>query len=133
MATTNELLGAIDADEAKAVVLQVLDFAGEIAAMTPWPWDDKAVAVAKNLVERPLVWKVVIRLINSALPETALPAGVAFGSESDELFAVISAEDTAGIDPVTIVTLITTLLPLIQKTLAWWKQRRDNKPTPAVA
>ena len=124
---TNELLEAIDADEAKEVVLGVLDFAGEIAAMTPWPWDDKVVAVAKNLVDRPLVWKVVIRLINSALPE---------GAETDsDLLVAVAAEDTAGIDPVTIVTLITTLLPLIRKALDFWKQRRNPKPapTPAVA
>ena len=129
---TNELLEAIDADQAKEVVLGVLDFAGEIAAMTPWPTDDKIVAVAKDLVERPLVWKIVIGLINRALPESA--PGVAFGAEGDELFAAIAAEDTKGVDPVTIVTLIMTLLPMIQKAMAWWKNRRNGPaPQPPVA
>ena len=126
---TNELLEAIDADQAKVVVLQVLDFAGEIASMTPWPADDKVVAVAKNLVERPLVWKVIIGLINRALPE-----GVAFGSDYDELFSVIASEDTKGVDPVTIVTLITWALPLIKKAIEAWKQRRQTPfPQPPVA
>jgi len=124
---TNELLEAIDADEAKKVTLEALDFAAAIAAMTPWPWDDKAVAVAKNLVDRPLVWKIVIALINRALPEAAPEA-------DPELLAAVAAEDTAGIDPVTIVALITWALPLIQKALEAWKKRRAQpQPVPPVA
>jgi hypothetical protein len=125
---TNELLEAIDADEAKKIVSLVLDVAGEIASMTPWSWDDKAVVVAKNLVDRPLIWKVVIGLINRALPE---------GAELDaELLTAVGNEDTAGVDPVTIVTLIMWALPLIKKAIEAWKQRRRGpspQPAPPVA
>jgi len=120
---TKELLEAIDVDEAKVVALQALDFAGELAAMTPWSWDDVVVATAKNLVGRPLIWRVVIGLINRVLPE---------GAELDaDLLTAIGSEDTAGIEPVTIVTFIMWALPLIQKAIeAWLSRRRNPAPVP---
>ena len=118
---TEELLEAIDADEAKKVVLQVLDFAAAIAAMTDTPMDDKAVETVKNLVERPLVWNLVISIINRALPEDSAPEAAAV------------AEEEAGIPITTVVTLITTLLPLIKAALAFWKQRKNAQPSPAPA
>jgi hypothetical protein len=127
---SKELLEAIDADEAKVVVMEALDFAGVLAAATPWPWDDKVVATAKNLVNRPLVWKVVIGLINRALPEDAPEAVV-----DPELQAAI-ADAAPGIDPVTIAAFITWALPLIKKAIEAWKRRRQGpapSPTPAVA
>jgi hypothetical protein len=126
---TKELLEAIDADEAKKVVDAVLDVAAEIAALTPWPTDDKVVATAKSLLGRPLVFRALIAMINRALPE----ATEAREAVDSDLLAAI-AECPEGVDPVTIVTLITTLLPLIKQGLAWWKQRRNQAaPAPGPA
>ena len=110
----DNVLEAIDADEAKKVVLMVLDFASDIAAMTPTPLDDKVVATVQNLIERPLVWNLVVSIINRAIPEDGAPEAAAV------------AEEEAGIPITTVVTLITTLLPLIKAALAWWKQRKQT-------
>lgn len=109
----DNLLEAIDADEAKKVVLMVLDFASDIAAMTTTPMDDRVVATVQNLIERPLVWNLVVSIINRALPEGA-----------EEASAV--AEEEAGIPIATVVAMITTLLPLIKEALAWWRKRKQT-------
>jgi hypothetical protein len=117
---------AVDVGTIKEVTLAVLVMARNIAAVTPWAFDDTIVAAAISITEKPVVWNLLALWISRQIPGVPEAA--------PELEAAI-AEAVPGIDPVTIIALITTLLPLIQGMLAWWKQRRAQPapvPTPTV-
>jgi hypothetical protein len=123
MSTAQEAPEAIDAAKVREITLEVLATAAKIAALTPTPLDDQIVGTAINIVNKDLVWNLVVRFILRQVPE-AVPGEM-------EAMAALVEDAAPGIDPLTIIALIQSLIPTIQAFLAWWKKRRNVAPTPA--
>lgn len=117
---------AIDSKTIQAIALDTLALAAKIAALTPTTVDDSIIATTTDLIQRPLVWAIIARIIDRAAPASteeitnAVMAG--FGDD----------DKPQAVDVAAIVALVTWALPLIQQAVAAWRKRRQNaEPAPA--
>lgn len=114
---------SIDPAALRQITLDVLGVAAKIAAFTPTPVDDQIVATVTDLVGRDLFWAIFQRLIlrgtTASVEEVTNCVMAGFGDD----------DKPAAVDIAAIVALITTVLPLIQQAVAWWRNRK-NPPAP---
>ena len=98
-------------EDVRLWILKVLTVADSAADLTPTEVDDQAVAAMRTVADSPQKFAVIYYLIADL---------VAGDKPLDQMENIDSVADEVGIDPVTLLFLINTIIAAIK----WWRDRK---------
>lgn len=97
--------------QAREWILKGLQWMAEGATLTPTTADDKTVAIAITAVESNTIWNWVWKLVGPAFESDG---EILVGAADDAPQELVVTAEQAGIDPITVITLIMAILDFIK-------------------